>query len=129
MDIEVICKEVIGACIEVHRRLGPGLLESAYEACLAHELELRGLQFERQVALPLTYKGVQVDAGYHLDLLIEGALILELKAVERLDPIHLAQTLTYLRVAGQSLALLINFNVPVLKDGIKRVVQDHPDPA
>ncbi|NCC32883.1 MAG: GxxExxY protein [Chloroflexia bacterium] len=113
---------VIGAAIEVHRALGPGLLESAYETCLCHELGLRGLSFQRQVPLPLTYKGVQLDCGYRIDLVVAGELLLELKAVEQILPIHEAQLLTYLRLTGIKLGLLINFNVPVLKQGIIRRV-------
>ena len=113
--------KVIGLCIEIHRELGPGLLESAYEECLAYELTKAGLHFERQRALPVRYKEVQLDCGYRLDFVIEGALILELKAVTELHPIHEAQLLTYLKLDKKSLGLLINFNVPVLKHGVKRV--------
>jgi GxxExxY protein len=118
-----LSKELIGAAIEVHRALGPGLLESAYEVCLGHELELRGIAYKRQVALPVTYKGVQLDCGYRLDLLVGDLIIIEIKAVEEVKPIHEAQLLTYLRLKGLWLGLLINFNVPVLKQGIKRIVQ------
>jgi GxxExxY protein len=113
--------KVIGACIEIHRELGPGLLESAYEECLAYELTKAGLRFERQRALPVRYKEVQLDCGYRLDFVVEGVLILELKAVTELHPIHEAQLLTYLKLDKKSLGLLINFNVPVLKQGVKRV--------
>src|SRR6266850_2960165 len=113
--------KVIGLCIEIHRELGPGLLESAYEECLAYELTKAGLHFERQRALPVRYKEVQLDCGYRLDFVIEGALILELKAVTEFHPIHEAQLLTYLKLDKKSLGLLINFNVPVLKNGVKRV--------
>ena len=113
--------KVIGLCIEIHRELGPGLLESAYEECLAYELTKAGLHFERQRALPVRYKEEQLDCGYRLDFVIEGALILELKAVTELHPIHEAQLLTYLKLDKKSLGLLINFNVPVLKHGVKRV--------
>jgi len=112
---------VIGLCIEIHRELGPGLLESAYEECLAYELSKAGLRFERQRPLPVHYKEVRLDCGYRLDLVIEDALIIELKAVTELHPIHEAQLLTYLKLDRKSLGLLINFNVPVLKQGIKRV--------
>lgn len=114
--------KVIGAAIEVHKILGPGLLESAYEECLCHELELRAIPFERQKELPLEYKGVALDCGYRLDLVVANKLILELKACEALEPIHEAQLLTYLKLTGIKLGLLINFNVPVLKEGIKRLV-------
>jgi GxxExxY protein len=128
MDIEEICQETIGAAIEVHRHLGPGLLESAYEACLTHELRERGLKVETQRALPVNYKGLRLDAGYRMDLLVEQTLIVELKSVEELQPIHLAQMLTYLKQSGLSLGLLINFNVPLLRHGIKRVVHKHKTP-
>jgi GxxExxY protein len=113
--------KVIGLCIEIHRELGPGLLESAYEECLAYELSKAGLCFERQRPLPVHYKEVQLDCGYRLDLVIENALIIELKAVTELHPIHEAQLLTYLKLDRKSLGLLVNFNVPVLKQGVKRV--------
>jgi GxxExxY protein len=112
----------IGAAIEVHRNLGPGLLESAYEECLCHELHLRGLDFKRQVALPLLYKGLKLDCGYKLDLIVQDQVILELKAVDKLLPIHEAQLLTYLRLTGKRVGLLINFNVPLLTQGIIRRV-------
>ena len=112
---------VIGLGIDIHRELGPGLLESAYEECLAYELSKAGLRFERQKPLPVRYKEVQLDCGYRLDLVIEDALILEVKAVTEILPIHEAQLLTYLKLDRKSLGLLINFNVPVLKQGVKRV--------
>jgi GxxExxY protein len=105
---------IIGAAIEVHRNLGPGLLESAYEECLCHELHLRGLDFKRQEPLPLLYKGLRLDCGYKLDLIVQDQVILKLKAVEKLLPIHEAQLLTYLRLTGKRVGLLINFNVPLL---------------
>ena len=108
--------------IEVHRHLGPGLLESAYEECLCHELHLRGLSFERQVDLPVEYKGLKLDCGYKIDLLVQDEVILELKAVEKLMPIHQAQLLTYLKLAHKSVGLLINFNVALLTQGIIRRV-------
>jgi GxxExxY protein len=113
--------KIIGLCIEIHRELGPGLLESAYEECLAYELSKAGLPFERQRALPVRYKEVRLDCGYRLDFIVEGALIVELKAVTELHPIHEAQLLTYLKLDKKSLGLLINFNVPALKQGVKRV--------
>jgi GxxExxY protein len=115
-------KEIIGAAIDVHRALGPGLLESVYETCLCHELELRGIKFERQKPLPVVYKGVDLDCGYRVDLLVSGAVVVEIKSVEKLQPIHDAQVLTYLKLGGWKVALLINFNVRVLKDGIRRIV-------
>ena len=113
---------IIGAAIEVHRNLGPGLLESAYEECLCHELHLLGIDFKRQVALPLLYKGLKLDCGYKLDLIVRDEVILELKAIEKLLPIHEAQLLTYLRLTGKRVGLLINFNVPLLTQGIIRRV-------
>ena len=113
---------IIGAAIEVHRNLGPGLLESAYEECLCHELQLRGLDFKRQVPLPLLYKGLRLDCGYKIDLIVRDEVILELKAIEKLLPIHEAQLLTYLRLTGRRVGLLINFNVPLLTQGIIRRV-------
>jgi GxxExxY protein len=111
---------IIGAAIEVHRALGPGLLESAYEECLCHELHLRGLSFKRQVSLPVSYKGLQLDCGYKIDLIVEREAVIELKAVEKLLPVHEAQLLTYLKISGKRVGLLINFNVPLLTRGIIR---------
>lgn len=117
-----LTREIIGAAIEVHRALGPGLLESAYEACLAFELAERGLRIERQKALPVVYKGLDLDAGYRLDLLVEDKVIVELKAVEAVNAVHEAQMLSYLRLSGCKIGLLINFNVKLLKNGIRRFV-------
>ncbi|MGD0139453.1 MAG: GxxExxY protein [Tepidisphaeraceae bacterium] len=122
MDINELTERVIGACIEVHRNTGPGLLESAYEQCLCRELSLRGIPFQLQVPLPVNYKGTLLDCGYRVDLLIDGQLLIELKSVEKILPIHEAQLLTYLRLGGWKVGLLINFNVKVLKDGIVRRV-------
>ena len=119
-----VTKEVIAAAIEVHRNLGPGLLESAYEACLAFELRDRGLVFEQQKPLPIIYRDVVVEVGYRLDLLVENSVVVELKSVERLEPIHQAQLLSYLKLSGYELGLLINFNVRMLKQGIKRLIND-----
>jgi GxxExxY protein len=113
---------IIGAAIEVHRHLGPGLFESAYEECLCHELHLRGLDFRRQVDLPVLYKGLKLDCGYKLDLIVQDEIILELKSVENLLPVHGAQLLTYMRLTGKKVGLLINFNVPLLTQGIIRRV-------
>jgi GxxExxY protein len=113
---------IIGAAIEVHRHLGPGLLESAYEECLCHELHLRGLVFERQVALPVSYKGLQLDCGYRIDMVVEQEVVIELKAVDKILPVHEAQLLTYLKISGKRVGLLINFNVPLLTQGIIRRV-------
>ncbi len=119
-DLNEITAQVIAAAIEVHKSLGPGLLESAYEECLCRELTLRGVHFERQKPLPVEYKGTKLDCGYRLDVLVENAVVIEVKAVASLEPIHEAQLLTYLKLGGWKLGLLINFNVPVLKDGIRR---------
>jgi GxxExxY protein len=122
MDINELTERVIGACIEVHRNTGPGLLESAYEQCLCRELSLRDLPFQLQLPLPVNYKGTLLDCGYRVDLLIDGQLLIEIKSVERILPIHEAQLLTYLRLGGWKVGLLINFNVKVLTDGIVRRV-------
>lgn len=113
---------IIGAAIEVHRMLGPGLLESAYQVCMEHECKLQNIPFERQVDLPLNYKGIDLDAGYLIDLIFDRRVIVELKAVERVIPVHEAQLLTYMKLTGIRVGLLLNFNVPVLKDGIYRRV-------
>jgi len=122
MKVNQVTEAVIGAAIEVHRALGPGLLESAYEECLCRELSLRQIRYERQRPLPVTYKGLDLDCGYRLDLLVADAVVVEIKAVESLLPIHEAQLLTYLKLGGWKVGLLINFNVPVLKQGIRRRV-------
>jgi GxxExxY protein len=122
MSINELTEVIIGAAIEVHRALGPGLLESAYEECLCRELSLRDIPFERQRPLPLQCKGISLDCGYRLDLLVADKVVVEIKAVEAVLPIHEAQLLTYLKLGGWQVGLLINFNVPVLKDGIRRRV-------
>ena len=119
---EHLTGQIIGAASEIHQHLGPGLLESTYQACLCHELELPGLTVEYEKPLPLEYKGVRLDCGYRLDLLVGGAVIVEVKSVEALAPIHEAQLLTYLKLSGVKVGLLINFNVVVLKNGIRRLV-------
>ncbi len=119
-----ISEAVIGAAIEVHRELGPGLLESAYESCLAYELHLRGLAVERQKVLPIQYKSVLVEQGYRVDLLVEKAVLIELKSVEQLTRIHESQLISYLRLSGCPIGLLINFNVPILKRGIRRLTRE-----
>jgi len=121
-EADYLSNKVVGAAIEVHRYLGPGLLESAYEECLCRELTIQRLPFERQVPLPVDYKGARLDCGYRLDIVVNDLLILELKSMESIEPIHTAQLLTYLKLTRRWLSLLINFNVPVLKNGIKRVV-------
>ena len=123
-DENTLSKEIVGAAIEVHSHLGQGLLESAYEECLCRELAICNLTFERQKPLEVYYKGVKLDCGYRLDVVVEGLVILELKAVEQIEPIHEAQLLTYLKLSNLKLGILINFNVPLLKNGIKRIVND-----
>lgn len=120
MELNTYTEQIIGAAIDVHRALGPGLLESAYEECLCRELALRSIPFERQRPLPVEYKGVRVDCGYRLDLLVANSVVVEIKSVSAIEPVHEAQLLTYLKLGGWKLGLLINFNVPVLKDGIRR---------
>jgi GxxExxY protein len=119
---EQLTEAIIGSAIEVHRELGPGLLESAYEQCFCHELHLRGLAFQCQIELPVAYKGLKLDCGYRLDVLVDNSVVVELKSIEHILPIHHAQLLTYLRLSGKKVGLLINFNVPVLKNGIVRRV-------
>jgi GxxExxY protein len=127
--LDSITRRIIGAAIEVHRRLGPGLLESAYESCLAYELRQLGFKVEQQKPLPVVYKDVKLDCGYRLDLVVEDSVVIEVKAVERLAPIHDAQLLSYLRLSEKRVGLLINFHVRVLKNGLKRIVHDFPDSA
>lgn len=122
MKVNDLTDAVIGAAMEVHRTLGPGLLESAYELCLCHELTVRGLSFERQRAIPIEYKGIKLVEGYRADLLVENQLLVELKAVDSLLPINDAQVLTYRRLGGWSVGLIINFNAQLLKHGIRRKV-------
>ena len=122
MELEKIFKTVLDCSFKVHTSLGPGLLESAYEECLFYELQQSGLNVKKQVALPLVYKDVKLDAGYRIDLLVENKIIIEIKSVESLADIHLAQILTYLKLSKCKLGLLVNFNVKHLKDGIKRVI-------
>lgn len=119
---EAIGKVILTAAMKVHSALGPGLLESAYEVCLAHELTNQGMAVERQVELPVVYNGVRLDAGYRLDILVERNVIVEVKAIEKLLPIHTAQILSYLKLSGHKLGYLLNFNVLHMKDGIRRVV-------
>jgi GxxExxY protein len=125
--VNELTNEIIGAAIEVHRTLGPGLLESTYEGCLLHELAERELCAERQKALPVVYKGFHIDCGYRIDLLVAGEVIVELKAVARIEPIHEAQLLSYLKLSGCHIGLLINFNVKQLTMGIRRLVHELPE--
>src|SRR5690606_31051016 len=119
-----LTESVVGAAIEVHRELGPGLLESAYHQCLCHELTLRGLSWKSEVALPVEYKGIRLDCGYAMDIVVESLVLLELKTVASLLPVHEAQIITYLMLSGIKVGLLMNFYTPVLKDGIKRFAND-----
>ncbi len=123
-DINKLSSQVIGAAREVHKAIGPGLLESIYEDLLCHELDLRGISFERQKPLSFVYKGKRLECGYRIDVIVEKAIILELKSCESIIPIHKAQLLTYLRLSGLSLGLILNFNTVLLRDGIVRVVND-----
>jgi len=124
MDINQLSNKIIGAAIEVHRTLGPGLLESAYEECLCEELEFRGLQYERQKPLPVVYKRRKLDCGYRLDIVVSNSIILELKCCEKIEPIYEAQLLTYLKLSGLHLGLILNFNVTMMRNGIKRIVHE-----
>ncbi len=124
MDINLISGQIVDAAMKVHSALGPGLLESAYEACLVHELRKRGIRVENQLPLPLNYDGLCLDVGYRVDLLVEEVVIVELKAVDKVAPIHQAQLLSHLRLSGRHLGLLINFNVLHLKDGIIRIANN-----
>jgi GxxExxY protein len=126
LKFEEISNQIIGCAIEVHRALGPGLLESAYEQCLAHELARNDIEFQLQAPMPVIYKGLKLDCGYRLDLIVADSVVVELKSVEKLLPVHEAQILTYLKLSGMRLGLLINFNESLLKNGIKRFVLDSP---
>ncbi|MGD2088681.1 MAG: GxxExxY protein [Candidatus Aminicenantes bacterium] len=126
--LNMITDKIIGVAIDVHRALGPGLLESTYEACMGYDLVERGLKVEQQKPLPVTYKNVKLDCGYRLDLLVEEEVIVELKSVEKLLPIHRAQVMSYLKLSGFAVTLLINFNVDILKNGIQRIVNNFPSP-
>ncbi len=124
MDLNQLTSQIIGAAIEVHKALGPGLLESTYDECLCKELELKSMSFARQKEIPVNYKGHFLDCGYRIDVLVEKEVILELKSCQELEPIHKAQLLTYLRLTGKQVGLLLNFNVVRMKDGIVRIVSD-----
>jgi len=122
MEFDKLSNRVIGCALEVHRHLGPGLLESTYEQCLAHELKMSGIPFKLQYPLPVEYKGIKLDCGYRIDMLIDDAIIVELKSLDKILPIHQAQLLTYMKLSSISIGLLINFNVKLIKTGIKRMV-------
>jgi GxxExxY protein len=127
LPINVLTREIIGAAISVHEELGPGLMESAYEACMVHELTHRGLRVERQKPLPVVYRGLALECGYRLDLLVEESVVVELKSVEMIERIHCKQLLTYLKLSKMQVGLLINFNVERLREGIKRIVNGLKD--
>jgi len=127
MNSSQLTHQIIGSAMEVHRLLGPGLLESAYEECLVHELSLRGLNVRRQVPVPVVYKGVKLECGYRMDLVVEDCVVVELKSVEAIAQVHEATVLTYLRLSGHTLGLLINYNVTILKDGVRRFVLHHKE--
>ncbi len=128
-DINAITGDIIGAAMEVHKHLGPGLLESAYESCLCRELEIRNVSYESQKRLPVGYKGLNLDSGYRVDILVKNLVVVEIKAVDAILPVHQAQVLTYLRLGGWVVGLLINFNVPLLKKGICRLVNGLKEPS
>lgn len=123
-NMNQLSSKIIGAAIEVHKTLGPGLLESAYEECLCHELSIQGLLFEKQKPLSVDYKGKKLDCGYRLDIVVEKEVIIELKSCEKVEPIHKAQLLTYLKLSGLNLGLILNFNVSLMRDGIVRIVNE-----
>ena len=123
--IEEIATEIVDSCFKIHKELGPGLLESAYETCLEHELSKRGFSVERQIPQPIIYDGIAINAGYRIDLLINGLIIIELKAVEQLAPIHTAQLITYLKLSKKTLGFLVNFHTPLIKNGLKRIANNH----
>lgn len=127
--LNAITEAIIGDAITVHRELGPGLLESTYEACLAALLARRGLKMERQVAMPVRFQGERLDCAYRIDLLVEGIIVVELKTVAKLEPVHFAQMMTYLKLSGCTVGLLINFNVARLVDGVRRVVRGYDEPS
>ena len=124
MNENELSNKIVGAAIEVHRSLGPGLLESTYEECLCHELSLNNIPFERQAQMPVIYKGIRLDCGYRVDIIVDKKVILELKSVTEVQPIHKAQLLTYLKLSGLKLGMLLNFNVQLMKDGINRFVNN-----
>jgi len=127
MEVNWLTEQIIGAAIEVHRELVPGVLESAYRKCMCRELDIRGIRYQPELVLPVNYKGLVVDCGYRIDLLVENLVVVELKAVEKIIPVHEAQLLTYLRLGGWQVGLLLNFNVKVLKEGIRRRVLGLPE--
>lgn len=125
--VDQIASDIVDAAFKIHSKLGPGLLESAYEACMEHELRKRGYMVERQKPQPVYYDDIEIEVGYRLDLLVNNAVIIELKAVEHTLPVHQAQLMTYLKLSGKTLGFLINFNVPLIKQGIRRIANQHPE--
>lgn len=123
--VEEIATEIVDSCFKIHKELGPGLLESAYEICLEYELIKRGFAVDRQIPQPVIYEEIAIDAGYRIDLLVNGLVIIELKAVEQLAPIHTAQLITYLKLSKKTLGFLVNFHTPLIKHGIKRIANNH----
>ena len=128
-ELNAVTEQIIGAAMEVHRAIGPGLLESAYEVCLVYELRERGFRVEQQKALPVVYRGVQLDCGYRLDIVVNECVIVEVKAVEKLTTVHEAQLLSYLRLLNYRVGLLLNFHCTLLKNGVRRIVNDFPSSA
>ena len=124
-NYEALASEIVDCCFQVHKALGPGLLESAYQKCLVYELNSRNLKVESEVALPISYKGVELDCGYRIDILVEDKILLELKSVEKIIPVHTAQIISYLKLSDKKLGFLVNFNVSLLKDGIKRFANNY----
>lgn len=124
-NYEVLASEIVDCCFQVHKALGPGLLESAYQKCLVYELNSRNLKVESEVALPINYKGVDLDCGYRIDILVEDKILLELKSVEKIIPVHTAQIISYLKLSNKKLGFLVNFNVSLLKEGIKRFANNY----
>ena len=129
MDIEEVASTIVDAAVKVHRTLGPGLLESAYQKCLAYELNKRGLHVDSEVTLPVHYDGIQVDVGYRVDMIVESCVVIENKTVDQLEPIHEAQLLTYLKLGDYRLGFLLNWNSTLIKHGIKRIVNNLPEPG
>lgn len=129
MDTERVAKEIVDACIKIHRALGPGLLESVYQSCLAYELSQRGCQVDCEVSLPVVYEEVKIDIGYRVDMMIDNTVLIENKTVEQLLPVHKAQLLTYLKLTHKHLGFLINWNVPLIKNGLHRIVLQYPEPT
>lgn len=129
MDAEIVAKEIVDACIKIHRSLGPGLLESVYQSCLTYELIRKGFTVECEVSLPVVYEEVKIDIGYRIDMIVDDTIIIENKTAEQLLPVHKAQLLTYLKLTNKHLGFLINWNVPLIKNGIHRIVHQYQEPG